>query len=273
MTLSEYEQHALVEIKTWEKRGHRGFHKKFLDLISKPIGFIVDGVGHDRLKALEAAIATAIDRLLNASTYTVELDELVERAHSHGMMIKNVSELRACDLQVLDKCNRESINFHKRAATIQGAVAGLGGGLVATADITAVLIQDFHLIQEIAFCYAFDPGTPIEKQIVLRIIEGAIGASNIKRKALEEIEILSQLERAGDQNIIAEKNVSIVGSKALEEVAEHLAARFVVMLVPRTLPVISVAVSAHSNRELIEHSGEMAFMVYRKRFVERKMAL
>jgi len=41
-------------------------------------------------------------------------------------------------------------------------------------------------------------------------------------------------------------------------------------LVPRALPIVSMAVSAHSNHEIIEHSGNATVMVYRKRFIERK---
>jgi len=69
---------------------------------------------------------------------------------------------------------------------------------------------------------------------------------------------------------ITKKGVNILGAKALEEYVESLTVAMLVRLMPRTLPVISIIVSAHSNHDIIEHSGETAFMVYRKRFIERK---
>ena len=36
---------------------------------------------------------------------------------------------------------------------------------------------------------------------------------------------------------------------------------------------MTMAMSAHSDHEIMEHSGEAAFMVYRKRFIERKREL
>ena len=60
------------------------------------------------------------------------------------------------------------------------------------------------------------------------------------------------------------------GVLALEEYIESLTVAMLVRLMPRTLPVVSIVVSAHSNHEIIEQSGETAFMVYRKRFIERK---
>ena len=59
-------------------------------------------------------------------------------------------------------------------------------------------------------------------------------------------------------------------AKALEELIESLTVNLLVRLVPRSLSVISMVVSSHSNHEIMEHSGNTAFMVYRKRFIERK---
>ena len=62
----------------------------------------------------------------------------------------------------------------------------------------------------------------------------------------------------------------MLGAKALEELIESLTVNLLVRLVPRSLSVISMVVSSHSNHEIMEHSGNTAFMVYRKRFIERK---
>ena len=270
MEISEYETISLKKIKKWEKEKHKGFHKKVLDVTSRPVDYLLRKIGPEKLKKIENAVEHTVKNLLYASTYTVDPEELVKRAHSHGVMIKDLSELKICKLELLDECNRENINFHEKASAIQGALGGLGGIVMATVDLTALLVQDFHMIQEIAYCYGYDPNDVIEKEIVLRIIEIGVGGSEVKFKALKEVGSLKRIKSKTSKRKTAKKGVSVLGSKALEEYIEHLTAALIVRLVPRALPIVSMAVSAHSNHEIIEHSGQAAFMVYRKRFIERK---
>ena len=270
MELSEYEKVSLKKIMKWEREKHKGLHKKVLDVTSKPIDYVIGKIGPEKLKKFENAVEKTVKNLLYVSTSFVDPEELIKRAHAHGMMIKNLSELKKCDLKLLDDCNRVHIKFHEKASAIQGAALGLGGILTATADLTALLVQDFHMIQEIAFCYGYDPNDIIEKEIILRIIEIGVGGSEIKFKALEEIASLKKIESKSGKQTTAKKGISVLGSKALEEYIEHLTAAMIVRLVPRALPVVSMVVSSHSNHEIMEHSGQAAFMVYRKRFIERK---
>ncbi|NQT01676.1 MAG: EcsC family protein [Planctomycetes bacterium] len=270
MEISKYETVSLKEIKKWEKDKHRGFHKKVLDVVSRPVDYVLGKIGPKKLKNFENAVEKTIQNLLTTSTCTIDPEDLIQRAHAHGVMIKDLSELRNCDLGLLDDCNRKHIKFHEKASAIQGAVGGLGGIVMATMDLTALLVQDFHMVQEIALCYGYDPNDIIEKEIILRIIEIGVGGSEIKFKALKEIGSLKRIKSKSPDQITAQKGVSVLGSKALEEYIEHLTAALIVRLVPRALPVVSMAVSAHSNHEIIEHSGQAAFMVYRKRFIERK---
>ena len=132
------------------------------------------------------------------------------------------------------------------------------------------------MIQEISYCYGYEPNDIIEKEIILRIIQAALGGSDVKFKALEEIgalkKILSQKGQS-DASDIAAKGVSVLGAKALEEAIQSIVVSLLGRLLRRALPIVAVLVSAHSNHEIIEHSGETAFMVYRKRFLERKITL
>ena len=273
MELNEYEITSLADIQKWEEQKHEGFHKKVLDIASKPVDYVIKKLGPDRLKAVERSVETAVKSLLYASTYTVDAEKLIKRAHAHGVMIKDLSELKTCALKQLDDCNRKHIRFHEWASAVQGAVAGLGGALVATVDLTAVFTQDFHMIQEIAFCYGYDPNDIVEKQIILRIIEMALGSSQIKFETLREIERLKEIQGEAREKTATRKGVAVLGAKALGEYVEHLATALLVRLVPRAVPVVAVAVSAHSNHEIMEHSGKAAFMVYRKRFIGRKREL
>jgi len=275
MKLTNYEKLSLIRINKWEEKSHGSIEKKLLDGVSKPIDYIMKKIGREKFNLFERAIEAAVNKMMNVSTYSVNSKELLKRAHKNGIMIDDLSELITVNFKKLDDCNMKHIKFHGRASATQGAVAGIAGPLAAPADLTAVLLQAFHLIQEIAFCYGYDPNDMVEKHILLRIMEVAIGSSKNKFKALQEIEILKKIERDVDQNQVSKKSVAILGSKAVQEQIVTLSIGLITRMIPRAIPIplITMAISAHSDHEIMEHSGEAAFMVYRKRFIERKMEL
>jgi len=275
MELTKYEKLSLIRINKWEKKRYEGVEKKLLDRVSKPVDYIIKKVGREKFKVFENAIEATVNKMIYASTYSVNTEELIKRAHKNGIMIDDLSELKTVTLKQLDDCNRKHMKFHERASAAQGAVAGIGGALVASADLTAVVLQAFHLLQEIAFCYGYNPNGIVEKHILLRIMQVSIGSSENKFKALQEIEMLKKIERNEDKNQVSKKSVSILGSKAVQEQIVTLSIGLIRRIIPRALPmpIITMAISAHSNHEIMANSGEAAFMVYRKRFIERKMEL
>ena len=275
MKLTNYEKLSLIRINKWEERSHGSIEKMLLDGVSKPIDYIMKKIGREKFNLFENAIEAAVNKMMNVSTYSVNSKELLKRAHKNGIMIDDLSELITVNFKKLDDCNMKHIKFHGRTSAAQGAVAGIGGALLAPADLTAILLQAFHLIQEIAFCYGYDPNETVEKHVLLRIMEVAIGSSKNKFKALQEIEILKKIERDVDKTQVSKKSVAILGSKAVQEQIVTLSIGLITRMIPRAIPIplITMAISAHSDHEIIEHSGEGAFMVYRKRFIERKMEL
>jgi len=275
MELSRYEKLSLIRIKRWEKEKHEGIGKKMLDGVSGPVDYLIKKIGREKFNLFEKAIEATVDKMLHASTYSVNSKDLIKRAREHGILIEDLSELKTVNFKLLDDCNRKHITFHERAGAAQGAVAGIAGVLAAPADLTAVLIQIFHLIQEIAFCYGFNPNSLVEKQILLRIMEASIGSSEKKFNALKEIEKLKGIETTGDADRKQGDSVSIVGSNAIQEQIQSLSIGLLIRMIPRALPIpiITMAIGAHSDHEMMEKAGEAAFMVYRKRFIERKAAL
>ena len=275
MELTRYEKLSLMRVNKWEKEKYGGGRKRILDAVSKPIDYLIKKIGPEKFRHFESAIEATANKMLYASTYSVNEKELIKRAHKNGIMIEDLSELKTVNFKLIDDCNKKHIKIHERASAVQGAVAGIGGALIATADLTAILLQVFHLLQEIASCYAYDPNDIVEKNIILRIMEAGLGSSENKFKALQEIEMLKKIESHGEETQISKKSVSVLGSKAIKESIENLSVSLLSRLIPRALPIpiITMAISAHSNHEIMENSGEAALMVYRKRFIARKMEL
>ena len=270
VNITYYEALSLQAITQWEQRGHTGLNKRLLDLASKPIGSAISVLEPETIHAVENIVHRGVQRLLHGSQFSMDANKLVKRARAQGIRLRGFDDIKRISLMALDRCNRRHVKIHGRGACLIGAVAGLGGPLLAAADLTALLWTNFHLIQEVAFCYGFDPNDAVEKQIMLRVLLAGFGSSEMKAKALEEIEALEarlELQRSGADH------VSLLGSRALASYVEHLTVALLTRIVPHALPVVSVVLAAHNNHETVNQIGRTAFMVYRRRFVERKRAL
>jgi hypothetical protein len=254
----------MIAIKKWEKQKYSGVQKQFQDIVSKPIDYLIQKIGAEKFDSIEKAIQAVVEKLLYASRFTVDPTRIIQKAKRYGVQLKDLSDLKDLSLKFLDDCNQKEINFHVKTATLHGAIAGIGGELLATVDLTTLLIQDFNMIQNIAYCYGFDPDDMIEKQIMLRIIEGGIGGSEVKFKILKDIEELKIQQESKSQRI------KTVSTKFIDRYAKKIAVAMIARIISCSLPILAMAVSAHSNRDIINQSSETALMVYRKRFIERK---
>ncbi len=263
----KYEIRSLITIQQWEKERYTGIQKKFQDTISLPIDYMLKKIGEDKFSSIEKAIRILVEKMLYASRFTVDPQRIIQKASQHGVELKDISDLKTISLKLLDECNEKEINFHRKTAALHGAVAGIGGELLATVDLTTLLLQDFHMIQNIAYCYGFDPDDLIEKQIILRIIEGGIGGSDVKFKILQDIDLLKK-----EQDKESYQGITVVSTKFIDRYAKRLAVSMVARIISCSIPILAMAVSAHSNRDIINQSSETALMVYRKRFIERKRA-
>jgi len=260
----KYEIRSMIAIKKWEKQKYSGVQKQFQDMVSKPIDYLIQKIGAEKFDSIEKAIQAVVEKLLYASRFTVDPTRIIQKAKRYGVQLKDLSDLKDLSLKFLDDCNQKEINFHVKTATLHGAIAGIGGELLATVDLTTLLIQDFNMIQNIAYCYGFDPDDMIEKQIMLRIIEGGIGGSEVKFKILKDIEELKIQQESKSQRI------KTVSTKFIDRYAKKIAVAMIARIISCSLPILAMAVSAHSNRDIINQSSETALMVYRKRFIERK---
>jgi len=264
--IRKYEIRALSEIKKWEQKKYTGIQKKLQDTVSIPINYVMNQVGEDKFAAIEKAIRGVVEKLLYASAFTTDSQKIVNKAKKYGVTIKSIDEMYHMPLKMLDECNAKEIKLYKRVATLQGAVAGIGGELLATVDLTTLLLEDFRMIQNIAYCYGFDPEAVVEKKMILRIIEGGIGGSEVKFKIIQDIEQLKKEQRDPETY----QGINVVSTKFIDRYVKSVAVAMAVRILSCSLPIISMAVSAHSNRDIIEQSSQTALMVYRKRFIERK---
>ena len=266
--LKKYEIKALKEINEWEISEYDSFSKKFFDAVAEPFSYLINKIGKNNFEVVEKTIKKLVEQFYKASEYTVNPDKIMKRAKENGIDIKELSDIKNCYLKPLDDCNQKHIKFHEATAAVQGAIAGITGEIGAVIDISTIMIRDFHMIQNIAFCYGFNPNDILEKEIILRIIEAALGRSDVKKKAIYEIQQLKEKQKNHEE--VGSNYTNILTSKATDRCIKSITLSLIARIIACSIPVLSMAISAHSNYEIMENSGKTALMVYRKRFIERK---
>ena len=275
MELSGYEILTERRIAHWEETPAGGLPRKLQAYLTRPVEDLIGAFGHKQTLLVERAVTHVIHDLISASAYTIRPEELLKRAQRLGIRLQHFSEIKTCDLRLLDRCNRQNIDLHALTSTVQGALMGLAGPVLAPADLVVVLGTTFHLMQEISSCHGFHPDDPMEKEIMLHILEMGIGPPEQKERALSAIEELKARARAGDTSgvLLDGGHLNVFASKALSEFIQNLTVSLGCRILAHCLPVLSMITGAHSNHELVSDCGLSAFMVYRKLFLERKRTL
>ncbi len=93
MKLNKYEIASLNEIEAWEKQKRKGFKSKMFDLISGPVDYVIKKIGSETMEKLENAVEATVKKLVYASSYTLNTEDLLKKAHAHGVKIKDFSGL------------------------------------------------------------------------------------------------------------------------------------------------------------------------------------
>ncbi|MBF0210818.1 MAG: EcsC family protein [Desulfamplus sp.] len=266
--MQKYEIISYKQILKWETQKSSYFNR-VMGIVSNPIYYMFDKIGQKNIQTIEKTVGSVIEYLYRVADLTVSKDRLIKRLKKHGIHINDLAELQKCYLKQLDECNQNFINVHAASAAIQGGIAGIAGELAAPADLSAILVRIFNMIQHVAFCYGFNPNDPIEKEIILSIMLLSLVGDRLKKEILKEICLL----RKKEQESRGEHYTKLLTKRAMARIVRRFSCAILLKLFSRAVPVICVVVSAHSNYEMVNTSYDAAFMLYRKHFIERKHEL
>ncbi len=266
--LKKYEIIAYKAILQWEAK-KENLPRKIIGSAAYPFNYVLAKIGQHNFETIEKVVAGTVDSLYRVAEMTVSQKRLLARLQKNGFILDDYAELKHGYLKPIDQFTRKSLHIHSASAVIQGGLAGFSGELLAPVDLSALLVRVFNMVQNIAFCYGFETTDPIEKQIMLCIIIIALSRSSVKNKILSEIAEL----REKQQSTMGPHYTQMLTSRASDKIVKKLAASLILRLFSRSVPIVSIVISAHSNYEIMSSSSDAAFMVYRKHFIERKKRL
>jgi hypothetical protein len=295
MTLDEriYEQKASAEIEAWKRGGPSTFAKVtgfVFSRLSAPIGRLLED------ERVQAVVQKAMNKALEAGTWTVPTDAIVERYVEAGYEVRELSDIpRGVPLRVADDLVRNAKWRHTGLAAGVGTAGGLGlvaaagsgaaaspasggssipAGLAAAlgimaADVVATAGLSCRMVSLSAAHYGFDTSRPEERNYAFQVLNTAFADSNKdKIEALTSVALLrNQLIR---QKQPWSKLESSTLAKSLRTVAEKMGRSLTQAQLRRLVSIVGVATGGGFNGFQMHDVGTAAFQMYRERFLLAK---
>jgi len=289
MRLSEYEKQAQREIDRWQHgdgsiagwptgfadlpRNLTGLARQAADLVMKPVDWAVERIVPPELvDRLSDAIGEGLGYLNDASMWTFEEDDVLEKARERGIEVEHVRDLRDHSLEDLDALARSFYNQNAILAAIEGGGTSLGGPLFIAADIPLLFTINFRVIQQVGGSYGFPLREPEFRPLVLSIYNvAASGSREAKHVAMRELSVAAAAfaHDAGYHGRRAQGTFREQNRHVPRELAKNLAARKLGQLIP----IAGAAVGAGVNYWFTEQTAKASYMLFRSLYLERKERL
>jgi len=288
MRLTEYEKQAQREIERWHQgeaitgwpsafadlpRSLTGLARQATNLVMKPVDWAVEkAVPPAVVDRMSDAIADTLGYLSEASTWTFEEEDLLEKARQRGLEVESLRDLRDRPLEDLDPLARDFFNQNAVLAAIEGGGTSLGGPLFIAADIPLLFTINFRVIQQIGGTYGFPLRQPEFQPLVVAIYNvAASGSRDAKHAALRELSVAAAAfaHETGYRGRRSEGTFREQNRHVPRELAKNLAARKLGQLIP----IAGAAVGAGVNYWFTEQTAQASYMLFRSLYLERKERL
>jgi hypothetical protein len=198
--LTDYETKAVQEIAAW-KSEKLGLYGHVTSRMTKPLAWALQHVIPEvaARKAIEAAYAT--------SDWLASPGEILEKGG-----VQTLPELQHKSLELSDRLADQVAHGSQAMAAVDGAVTGVGGFLLAAADVGALAVVALRAIHRTGHCYGYPLDGPEDRAYVLGILM-AVGT----KSPAERLEVLGKL-----QNVKSWILAETVEALAIERLAAQL---------------------------------------------------
>ncbi|WP_175988244.1 EcsC family protein [Bacillus sp. Marseille-Q1617] len=170
---------------------------------------------------------------------------------SEWLKLSNVEALPS--LQEREKRMKERLEFHRKAAVIEGAGTGAGGIFLGLADFPLLLSIKMKFLSECSIIHGCDVRRYEERLFLLYVFQLAFSSDEHKQGTLRVIE---------NWNEEKEKLKQLDWRSFQQEYRDYI--DFVKML--QLVPGVGAVVGAYANYQLLDQLGETAKYAYRIRY-------
>ncbi|MGM0851997.1 MAG: EcsC family protein [Bacillota bacterium] len=148
---------------------------------------------------------------------------------------------------------KERMEFHRKAATIEGAGTGAGGIFLGLADFPLLLSIKMKFLSECSAIHGYDTKQYEERLFLLYVFQLAFSSDSHKKHVLDIIE---------NWDVEKEKLMELDWRTFQQEYRDYI--DFVKLF--QLIPGVGAVVGAYANYQLLDQLGEVAKYAYRIRY-------
>jgi uncharacterized protein (DUF697 family) len=278
-----YENNAVHEVTSWAK-GDASALSKVLRIAARPLDWVAEQpVAEDTMEAINERIVDFFDTLSDASTWTYDEDEVLDRAREDlDLSAASLAELRTKPMTDLDDLAHTYFTENAILSVIEGGGTGLGGAVLLTADVPLLFTINLRLIQQIAASYGFRFDSPEARPLVLRIFSAATADTpEARQEALQELRAAGAAIAKGKAPTASSRADNVGVSESSSEgtqttenqgraLANEIARNVATRQMAQMIPLAGAAAGAGMNYWFTMATAETAYMLSRALFLERK---
>lgn len=199
-------------------------------------------------------------RINQAISWAARRDPAVLAAHrKHGHKVTAFEDIRAMQLDQMDRVARHFARLYRRRAGMTGAVTGLPGGLwavvAAGADVQLTAIYAVRMAADIAQSYGYDTTDAEEQAHLAEVLALAAGIDSLRG-------IGNWLTREGLMHVLPDILPKIL-LKLSVQLTEEQAAKWV----GRIIPGVGAAVGGVIDYSFLKAAGDRAMKYYHSRYL------
>src|SRR5262245_20347838 len=239
--LTDYEARVVQEIATW-KAEPPGLYTLLTGRLTKPFAWALQHV------IPEAAARKAIETAYAASDWLATPDEAIAKGG-----VEKLEELQHKSLELSDSLADHVATGSKAIAAVDGAVTGVGGFMLAAADVGALTVVALRAIHRTGHCYGYPLDQPQDRAWVMGILL-VVGT----KSSTERLEMLGRLQNV-ESWVLAETGEALA--------MERLAGQLVELASLEAVPGIGAVIGTGTNVMFVGHVLKAARCVFQERWL------
>jgi hypothetical protein len=269
--LTRGEKKALADIERWQaKKIRAGIAPALINLLFHPLETITRIVVPDAMiKKVSRPLAELIVNLESVSHKFARDDAVVRKAQKAGLRVEKLEDLRRVPLRYLDVLSRSFLEKSALYATAQGMGMGAGGYATALIDLPMLFTQNLKMIFQIGASYGYPSDTPQEKEFALRIFCITTASEDDQDAQMRRMD---ELVRSLVEDTFAGDTAILSSPDSVAAFVNRIVSWFVRKRSLRGVFFIGMALGSTLNYFYTKETATYAYMFYRKRFLQEKLA-
>ncbi|MFT5207180.1 MAG: hypothetical protein ACI9CF_000929 [Candidatus Omnitrophota bacterium] len=264
----------LVEIERWEDQRFRtGKAAMIVGFFFSPIDSAIDRILPQKLlsKAI-GPMKKTLKSLQDTSTNFVNIDALLDKTSDSGIEVDSLLEMKELPTPYLDELAQSYFSRNQIVTTLQGAGFATAGFALALLDIPLIFMHNMKMVLQIGACYGYDPDLKSERDFAYKIF-CLVASEREKDRQLAIDDINAAISSMVKRNLIG----SELRGMAAKEISELAITKIIQWYARRKLssgiPIVGIVISGGFNYLFTKEMATYAYMLYRKRFIQDKLAL